>query len=161
MHSQKKYYGGHAFGWGGGDVKNFIKYIYNDIEYIHEVPYILIVIKLYKDNFYLIYFDRETHLRKITYRFYKSTNKGVFKEIIATEFPKDLAVQNRWFSSHESSSNKKENLIGLNPQKMRGTMTVDIWYMIEGKESLFTHNTRVPIEFIEKYKEENFTNRIR
>ena len=154
MTSQKKYYGGHAAGWGGGDYKNHLKFKYNDIEHIHKTPYIPLVIKFYKDDFYLIYYDRETHLRKTTFRFYKSIKKGVFEEIKAAKFPKHLAVQNRWFGSYGC---KKEDLVDLNPQKMRGTLTVEIWYMIEG-ESLFA-DVKVPIEFIEKYKEENFTNR--
>ena len=158
MTSQKKYYGGHAFGWGGGDVKGHIKFMYKGIEYINSTSYIPVVTKFYEDSFYLIYYDRETHLRKTTFRFYKSTKNGIFEEIKAVDFPKHLAVQNRWFSSHESSYNKKEYLIGLNPQKMLSSMTVKIWYMIEGKLSLFNGNERIPIEFIEKYKAANFKN---
>lgn len=159
MTSQRKFYGNHIFGWGGGDDTGYIKFNYNGITYYDNAPHTSIVIKLYKDNFYIVYYDRETDFSKITFKFFKSQTDGKFLEIKATEFPKHLAIQNRWFSSHESSNNKKENLIGLNPKKMRGTMTVDIWYMIEGKQSILTDNTRIPIEFIEKYKEENFTNR--
>jgi len=153
--SQRKYYGGHAFGWGGGDVKNHIKFQYHNIAYLNETPFIPVVVKFYEDTFYLIYFDRETHLRKITFRFYKSTSKGTFKEINASDFPKHLAIQNRWFKGYNSDPN---DLIGLDPKKITGTMTSKIWYMIEGEQKLFEHHSPATIDFVKNYIEKYITN---
>ncbi len=153
IHSQKKYYGGHAFGWGGGDVKNSIEFDYDKINYLHKTPFIPIVIKLYKENFYLVYYDRETDFDNITYRFYKSTKKGDFKEINPSEFPKHIAIQNRFWSS----TNKPEDLIGLIPEKLVNTTTTYLWYLIEGKPEKYNWDTR--IEFIKEYKEKYITNR--
>ncbi len=151
IHSQKKYYGGHAMGWGGGDVKNAIEFDYNKINYIHKTSFIPVIIKLFKEHFYLVYYDRETDIHNTTYRFYKSTEKGGFKEIDSSEFPKHLAVQNRFWSK---SSDTPEDLIGLIPEKMINTTTAYLWYLIEGKPEKYNWDTR--IEFIKEYKEKYF-----
>ncbi|MCF6350556.1 MAG: hypothetical protein L3J23_05935 [Flavobacteriaceae bacterium] len=81
-----------------------------------------------------------------------------FIVIKATDYPKHLAVQNRWLNTYNNKEKNVKNVKNLNPQKLIVAMTVQIWYMIEGKKSLFTHNTIIPVKFIEKYKKENFTN---
>ncbi len=151
MDSQRKYYGGHGAGWGGGDIKNHIKFSYNDINYLHETPFILEFIKFYKNSFYLIYYDRETYTRKTTYRFYKSQKNGDFKEIEPTKFPKHLAIQNRFWSDNFTP----EDLIGLDPEKLLGTPTAAVWYMIEGEPK----TPDLYIDFIKQYKEKYITNR--
>jgi len=149
IHSQKKYYGGHGFGWGGGDVKNSIEFEYNDINYLHKTPFIPIVIKLYKENFYLVYYDRETDIHNPGYRFYKSNKKGDFKEMNPTEFPKHLAIQNRFWSDNDTP----EDLVGLIPEKLKSTTTAHLWYLIEGKPENYKWDTR--IKFITEYKEKH------
>ncbi len=156
MDSQRKYYGGHGAGWGGGDIKNSLKFKYANMIFFNETPYIPVVLKMYQKQFYVVYYDRETYLRETTFRFYKSTQAGDFKEIEPTEFPKHLAIQNRWFKGYDSDPN---DLVGLVPKKIKGTMTSKIWYMIEGKENKFTHNTPVHLDFIKQYKEKYITNR--
>ncbi|MBE7635101.1 hypothetical protein G1K75_12050 [Tenacibaculum finnmarkense] len=151
MHSQRKNYLGH-FGGGNGDVKNSIKFKYKNIKYFHNVPFIPIVIKIYKEDFYLVYYDRETDIHNTTHRFYKSTKKGNFKEVKATEFPKHIAIQNRFWSS-----NKPEDLVGLKPEKLKTTKTAYLWYLIEDKPDKYNWDTRE--DFIKNYKEKYITNR--
>ena len=151
MHSQKRYFGGHGFGFGGGNVKNQVEFYYNQIKYLHNTPYILEVIKLYKNHFYLIYYDRVSDRNEITFRFYKSTKEGGFDEIKATQFPKHLAIQNRFWTGY----NKPEDLVGLIPEKLKGTKTVSYWHIIEDEPQDW--DTRV--EFIKDYKEKYITNR--
>lgn len=140
---------GHALG-GGGDVKGYIKFDYDNIKYLHEVPYILELIKLYKDDFYLVYYDRETDFHNITYRFYKSTKWGSFEEINPTTFPKHIAIQNRfWYES-----DAKYNLVGLKPEKMLGSTTASMWYMIAGEPEIDSYE-----EFLKDYKEKYITNK--
>ena len=155
-YSQRKVYGGHGLGWGGGDYKNSIKFNYNGVSYFHETPYIPIVIRLYEDAVYIIYHDRETYPGKITYKFYRSTTKGEFKEIMPSKFPKHIAIQNRWFTEVDNA----ERLIGLDPDKMTKARTTRIWYMIEGMQSIFIpQKNPVSIEFVKQYKEKYITNR--
>lgn len=151
--SQKKYYGGHAMGFGGGDVKTSIKFSFKEINYAHKTRFIPIVIKMYRDDFYLVYYDRETDINNAIYRFYKSIEKGSFKEIKATKFPKHLAIQNRFW--HDDS--QPEDLIGLIPEKLVNTTTAYLWYLIEGKPEKYNWNTRM--EFIKEYKEKYIINR--
>jgi len=156
MHSSKKYYGGHGFGYGGGDIKNHVKFNYSDIEYLHEIPYILVVVKLYKGDFYLVYYDRVTDIHNTTYKFYKSTEKGDFKEIEASKFPKHLAIQNRfWDNDVLENSRDLKRLKGLNPEKILGSTTAKIWYTMDDKPKTFDSM----IEFIKDYKEKYITNK--
>ncbi len=155
-YSQRKVYGGHGLGWGGGDYKNSIKFNYNGVSYFHETPYIPIVIRLYEDAVYIIYHDRETYPGKITYKFYRSTTKGEFKEIMPSKFPKHIAIQNRWFTEVDNA----ERLIGLDPDKMTKARTTRIWYMIEGMQSIFIpQKNPVSIDFVKQYKEKYITNK--
>lgn len=148
MHSQRKYFGGHGFGWGGGHQKNGVEFEYKKKQYEHKTPYIPITIKYENERFYIVYYDRETDINNTTFRFFKSTKKGKFEEINTSDFPKHLAIQNRWFTNE----NKQENLLEMDPEKLLGTMTVDIWYMIEGKKALDGYDAS-EIDFIKEYKE--------
>ncbi len=154
MYSQRKYYGGHGAGWGGGNVKNHIKFSYNNVNYLHKTPFVPLVLRMDKELFYLVYYDRETDIQKPNYKFYKSTKEGEFKEIKATEFPKHLAIQNLYWNK---SDIKSEELIGLVPKKLKNTKTAYLWYLIEGKPEKYSWDTRE--EFIKEYKEKYITSR--
>ncbi|MCD8401426.1 hypothetical protein [Tenacibaculum finnmarkense] len=147
VHSQKKYYGSVHFGFGGGDVKSSIEFKYKALEYYHNTGFIPIVIKFYNNNFYLIYYDRETDFNNIVYRYYKSNQKREFEEINATDFPRSVVIQN-WFWHSDSNAS---DLIGLDPKKIKNTTTVYLWYLIEGKPKTYYWDTRE--EFIKQYKE--------
>ncbi|SDF50146.1 hypothetical protein [Cellulophaga baltica] len=153
-HSQRVYYGGHGLGWGGGDVKNLIEFNYLDKAYSHETPFILVLFRLYKEDFYVVYYDRETDFNNITYRFYKSNKKREFEEIKATTFPKHLAIQNRFWCIECSDGSKPEELIGLEPTNMLGTTTAQLWYLIEGKPKMYNEN---PKQFLKEYKRKYIT----
>lgn len=148
MSSQRGYFGGHGLGWGGGHQKNGVEFEYKEKQYEHKTPYIPITLKYENERFYIVYYDRETDINNTTFRFFKSTEKGKFEEINTSDFPKHLAIQNRWFTNE----NKRENLLEMDPEKLLGTMTVDIWYMIEGKEALDGYDAS-EIDFIKEYKE--------
>ncbi len=147
--SQKKTLNGYPL-FGDLYRKNQIKFNYNNIKYIHKVPFIPIVIRMYKNDFYLVYYDR-TDMKNITYRFYKSTSEGDFEKIEPTKFPKHLAIQNRWFNGDDNA----ENLIGLKPEKLLGTTTAFLWRMIEDYPKGFDSS----LDFIKQYKEKYITNR--
>ncbi|GAA0723964.1 hypothetical protein GCM10009430_28000 [Aquimarina litoralis] len=149
MSSQRGYFGGHGLGWGGGHQKNAIDFEYAGISYKHKTPYIPISIKYENQSFYIIYYDRETDINNTTFKFFKSVENGDFEEINTSDFPKHLAIQNRWFGGLNSN---EEDLEGLDSEKLVGTMTVDIWYMIEGKKTLDGYDA-TEIDFIKNYKE--------
>jgi len=154
MNSQRLSYWGH-FGGGGGDVKNHIKFQYKGIEYLHKTPFIPIIVKLYKEHFYLVYYDRETIPRETTYKFYKSSNNGNFEEINPSQFPKHLAIQNRFWSK---SGDKPEDLAGLQPEKLVSTTTAYLWYNYLTKDEQKNYEY-ASIDFIKEYKEKYITNR--
>lgn len=148
--SQRGYFGGHGLGWGGGHKKNAIEFEYDGVHYEDNMPYIPVSITYHDNNFYLIYYDRETDINKTTFRFFRSTKKGKFDKIKASDFPKHLAIQNRSFNGFNSN---EEDLVGLDPEKLVGTMTVDIWYQIEGKVSLDGYDP-TELDFIKNYKKQ-------
>ena len=158
-YSQRKVYGGHGLGWGGGAYKNSIKFNYNGVNYFHETPYIPVVLKMYQKQFYVVYYDRETYTPLTTYRFYKSIDKRHFKEVEPINFPKHVAIQNRWFKG----GNTREGLVGLIPENLQGTTTARIWLVLDGKQKMFDGpnppNVVNPLKFIKQYKEKYITNR--
>ena len=157
IQSQRKTYGGHGFSWGGGDFKNKIKFDYNGRTYFHKTSYNLIIIREYNGHFYLVYYDRKTYKKRISFRFYKSTKKGNFEEIEPTKFPKHIVIQNRGFGKTDSP----ERLIGLDPKKMFYSKTAMLWYMVEGKQKVFDYdykNYSIKLSFIKAYKEKYITN---
>ncbi|MCF6350555.1 MAG: hypothetical protein L3J23_05930 [Flavobacteriaceae bacterium] len=154
MTSQKKYYGGHAFGWGGGDYTGYIKFNYKGIFYDDNAPHTPIVIKYYKENFYIVYFDRETDFHKIMFRFFKSQTEGNFKEINRNQFPKHLAIQNRWFKKGSAS---KDILKQLDISRMGNSLTAKIWYYLKTGINYHESPYYVPENLLKEYKKENFT----
>ena len=149
MSSQRGYFGGHGLGWGGGGSKGAIKFMHNGVHYESKTPYTPIAIKYDAQVFYMICFDRETDFNKITFRFYKATVKGEFKEIKASEFPKHLAIQNRWFDTDE----KRDKTEQLQLDKMQGSLTAKIWYQLEKEINYHEMPSYIPLEFLQDYKE--------
>ncbi|MGG6231133.1 hypothetical protein [Tenacibaculum sp. SDUM215027] len=155
MSSQRKYYGGHGFGWGGGDDRSSIKFDYNSISYSHKGSYFLpYVIKLFKDNFYVVSFDR-TNMSKIIFRFFKSDKKGSFKEIKAEEFPKHLAVQNRKLKDTAVyyGDETKEMMKTLNPDEIKNTLTAKMWFQLERGTNYYEMPSDISLDFLKSYKE--------
>ncbi len=149
MSSQRGYFGGHGLGWGDGGQKSAIEFEYDGVSYEDDMPFTPITIKYYNTNFYIVYFDRETDFDKIKFKFYKSTEKGKFKEIKASEFPKQIAVQNRWFSDQEKEN--KTNQLQLD--RIRGSLTAKVWYQLEKGIEYYEMPSYIPLEFLESYRE--------
>ncbi|MCD8415944.1 hypothetical protein LNI89_11630 [Tenacibaculum dicentrarchi] len=156
MASQRKYYGGHAFGWGGGDDTGYVKFKYKGIDYADDAPYTPIVIRYYNQEFYIVYWDRETDFNQITYKFFKSTKKGYFIAIERNKFPKQLAIQNRWFRNKLIN---KEILNDLEVERMGRSLTGKMWYFIETGINYSDSPFSISKDFIKDYKEKYITNR--
>ena len=152
-HSERIYYGGHALGWGGGHPKNKIQFKYNKIPYEHTTPFILIVLKLFKGDFYFVYFDRETNFEKIVYRFYKTDKDGNTKEIKAKEFPKHLAVQNSWLDKKNRLLLKEMDIEG----EFSNSLTAKLWVRIEANILYYEQKYGAPVDIIRRYKEKYIT----
>ncbi|WP_299242774.1 hypothetical protein [uncultured Aquimarina sp.] len=149
MSSQRGYFGGHGLGWGGGGQKNSIEFEYDRVQYEDEMPYTPISIKYYDRHFYIIYFDRETDFNKISFRFFKSTNEGEFNEIESSQFPKQIAIQNRWFSNQE----KQNKIEQLQLNEIRGSLTAKVWYQLEKGIDYYEMPSYIPLDFLESYRE--------
>lgn len=148
MSSQLGYFGGHGLGWGGGNDKGSLEFKYNGINYTDELPYTLIALVYEKEFFYCIYYDRETDFNKIIFRFFKSTKKGSFEEIKASDFPKHLAIQNRWFSTDEKQRNTKQ----LKLDNIQSSLTAKVWYELEKGEKYYEMPYYIELNFLENYK---------
>ncbi|WP_299219238.1 hypothetical protein [uncultured Aquimarina sp.] len=149
MSSQRGYFGGHGLGWGGGGQKSAIEFEYDGVQYEDEMPYTPISIKYYNKHFYIIYFDRETDFNKISFRFFESTTEGEFNEIESNQFPKQIAIQNRWFSNQE----KQNKIEQLQLDEIRGSLTAKVWYQLEKGIDYYEMPSYIPLDFLESYKE--------
>jgi len=147
--SKRGYFGGHGLGWGGGHQKNSIEFEYRGITYKDDMPYTPISITYYNQSFYIIYFDRETDFNKITFRFFKSIDKGKFKEIESRQFPKQIAIQNRWFDNQEKQNKTKQ----LQLDNIKSSLTAKVWYQLEKGVNYYEMQSYIPLDFLQAYKE--------
>lgn len=147
MRSSKKYYGSHVMGFGGGDHKNSFKFKYNEVEYFHKTPFTPLVMKLYKEQFYIIYFDR-TDINKVRFQFFKSLKDGSFEKIKPELFPKSIAIQNRWFQ-------KKIN----DKSDFASSLTAKIWQELTTNKPYYESDFFVPKELLNDYKEKYIVNK--
>ena len=148
MSSQRGYFGSHGLGWGGGGQKNEITFVYDGVAYEDDMPFVPIAIRYYQKDFYIIYFDRETDFNKITFRFFKSTKKGGFKEIESDQFPKQIAVQNRWFDDKKQG----DKIRRVQLDEVSGSLTAKVWCQLETGEEYYEMPYYIPLEFLESFK---------
>lgn len=111
------------------------------------MPYTPISIKYYDKNFYIIYYDRETDFNKISFRFFKSDNEGEFNEIESNQFPKQIAIQNRWFNDKE----KQNKTIQLQLDNIRGSLTAKVWCQLEKGINYYEIPSYISLDFLKLY----------
>jgi hypothetical protein len=116
-----------------------------------------ICLRAWKDELYLVVFDRDTiPVNSARFRFYRQTH-GVLAEISAKEFPREIATQNLWLSTENGFRdgrpiNQVEIAKALDPASIdfRESLTAKIWLQCEmGKE--YNSSENVEKAFLESY----------
>ncbi len=109
-------------------------------------------LRSYKDNLYMITFDRESDFRKIRFRYYKQ-NHNVLSEISYKDYPKSIATQNLWLNKEDLKLLRE-----FDPDDFwfRESLTANIWYQLEtGKEFYQQKGIDISAEFLKNYIEKN------
>jgi hypothetical protein len=153
--SHRAFYGPphNEFGGGGNRVDFKFNLNGNVIQYGSE--FVPIVIQKQKGNIYLILYRVIGFGNPLKLLIY---NNGI-KEIAASEFPKNIVIQNRTFDYHSSL---KKTIYGepiiistLNPENkyFRKSLTAQLWYFFEtGKGKVEKWGNEIKKEFLIYYK---------
>jgi hypothetical protein len=146
----------HSYGFElGRDKRDQYMWEKNGVQYERETFFIPIVIEEADGHPYVVEFDRETDFSKISFRLYRNENGG-WAEIPFTEFPKKIAVQNKWLIN-----DTKELLEKMNPEEywFRKSLTGQLWIYLEtGKQCYQTDSgDEAPAEFFRQFKKQHLS----
>ena len=90
-----------------------------------------IVLRKLRDCLYLVVFDRITGHRERTYlhrfAFFRSEGQR-FVPIDASEFPKEIAIQNMWLFDEETS--KEVRLLDVKSAHFQLSLTAELWHLL-------------------------------
>ena len=109
---------------------------------------------------YLVVFDRESDAGRIRFRYFRQDH-GVMAEMAATDFPKEIAVQNLWLKKENgfrdgTPINEVEIAKSLDPENIdfQQSLTAKIWMQLEtGKEFYEIKDTPADAGFLKEFKE--------
>jgi hypothetical protein len=115
-----------------------------------------ICLRAWKDELYLIVFDRDSVVNQARFRFYHQSH-GVLAEIAAKDFPREIAAQNLCLTTQNGYRdgkpiNEVEIAKALDPTSIdfQGSFTAKIWLQCEtGKE--YDPGRDVEQSFLESY----------
>jgi hypothetical protein len=152
-YSQRAMYGPLHFLIGGGGEKYVVCFEYRGTVYIWQCLDIPIVIQFWKNDLYMVMLDIENF--SLQFRFYKYKKKLI--EISSKDFPKSVAIQNRWISdgtgllsSHKTFTKYK---IDPNDDFFRYSVTAKIWLRLEnGIDFRESRYQEVDKDFLIEYK---------
>lgn len=139
---------GHAGGYGGGDDHYRLQMHTGGKLYTwsggDERPF---VFGLRDGKLYMAVFDRGTYNREC-FRYYRSDEANVLKEIPPDEFPKALAIQNTWLDKEGI-----ELLTSMDPEdwRFRESLTAKMWLHLE-KGVDYWKTQEAPPEVITEFK---------
>lgn len=153
--SHRAFYGPPHNRFGGGDNQIDFKFNLNGKMVQYESEFVPIIIQKHKGKIYLILYRAIGFGNRLKLMIF---DDGL-KEIAASEFPKNIAIQNRTFDYH-SSLNKTiygEPIIisTLDPENInfRKSLTAQLWYFLEnGKGKVDKWGNEIKKEFLVYYK---------
>lgn len=152
-YSHRAMYGPLHFLIGGGGEKYVVSFEYRGTVYIWQCLDIPTVIQFWKNDLYIVMLDRENF--SLQFRFYKYKEKLI--KISSKDFPKAVAIQNRWDSYGNglliSQRPFKEYKIDPNNASFRYSVSAKIWLRLEkGIDFRESRYQEVDKDFLIEYK---------
>lgn len=136
-YSHRALYGFPHNEFGGGHPRYEIFFYYKNIKYSWKCLFVPIVIQYWNKNFYIVMFDSE-ELENEKLRFY--IYKNGLKEISRLEFPKQIAIQNRWIkklvAGYKHDLPFETYIINPEDKTFRASPTAKIWVILEKGSNL-------------------------
>ena len=126
----------------GGEVYSALFIPWHGTSVLFKSSDIPVSLREHDNTLYLIGFDRETDFQKCRFT-YQKLNGTIFKKIAPSEYPKEIATQNMWFSSRHSKGTDGEPIdnveltreLNVSSGYFFHTLTAKLWVHLEtGKQ---------------------------